>query len=200
MNAKELLEKRKEAKRRKPEFIFQDAHKKRRLPWKWKRPRGSGSKMRVNRRGYKRPVRIGWGSPSAVKGLTPQGLLPVTVNNVKELEKVNAKTDIVVIASEVGVKKRTAIVTAALAKNMQIMNYKEPKKFLEEVKAQFETKKKEKETKKESREKKKETAAKDAQKKKDEEKKEEKATEEKTAEEKKAEEKKEKDKILMTTQ
>jgi large subunit ribosomal protein L32e len=200
MNTKELLQKRREVKRKKPEFIMQDAHKKKRLPWKWSKPKGSDSKMRVSRRGYKRMLRVGWGSPSEVKGLNRQGLVPVTVNNVKELQKINPKTDIIVISASVGTKKRCEIIEAALGKNMLIANYKDSRKFLETVKQDAEAKKKEKETLKQTREKKKEEAAKVAQKKAKEAKKEEAKSEEEKQADKKAEEKKEKDKMLITTQ
>ena len=44
-----LLELRKRIKRKKPEFIRQDAHKKKSLESKWRKPKGLHSKMREKR-------------------------------------------------------------------------------------------------------------------------------------------------------
>jgi large subunit ribosomal protein L32e len=209
MNVKELLQKRRMLKRKKPEFVRQDAHKKKKVGWKWRKPKGSDSKMRVSRRGYRRIVKVGWGAPSAVRGVDRTGLVPVVAENVTAVQKIDPGKEIMVIAGSVGIKKRMAIVEQAISRNIKISNCREPEKFLKEMKEQFEKKKKKKEKLKQEREKKKEAATKAAKKAKEEEKKkeEEKAkTAEKTAEEKKEEEekkieeKKEKDKLLITTQ
>jgi len=196
MNVKELLEKRRLLKKKKPDFFMQDEHKKKRLHKRWRKSKGSDSKMRVSRRGYNRSVQIGWSSPAIVKGLSREGLIPITVNNLEDAKKINPKTDIMVIGSAVGTKKKVAIIEYATANKIKITNFKDPSKFLADVKAKIDAKKKDKQKQKEEREKKKETAKKEAAKKKEKETKEEKK--EQTSEEKKAEEKKEKDKVLMT--
>ena len=214
MNTKELLEKRRNLKRKKPNFIRQDAHKKKRLGTGWRKPKGSDSKMRVSRRGYKRSVRIGWGSPLAVKGSDRAGMMPVIVDNVTALQKINPKNEIAVLSSGIGAKKKMAIVEKAMNNKIQISNCKDPEKFLKDIKEQFDNKKKEKEKLKEKREKKKEETKKEAAKKKEEEKAkeekekkeaaamspEQKAEKEKQDQEEKMEEKKEKDKLLISTQ
>jgi large subunit ribosomal protein L32e len=218
MDAKELLQKRRQLKKKKPEFMKQDTHKKGRLSKSWRKPRGSDSKMRVSRKGYRRIVKVGWGSPSAVKGLDRSGLLPMVINNLTDIQTADPKKHVLVIAGDVGTKKKLVIIEQALSKNLQIANYKEPEKFVAETKQRLEKKKTEKEKVKQEREKKKEAAKKEAEKKKKEEKeKEEKEKAEKagkgktekkaktepseqTEEEKKAEEKKEQDKLLISTQ
>ena len=210
MDVKKLLNKRRLLKKKKPEFVRQDAHKKVKVGWKWRKPKGSDSKMRVGRKGYKRSVRKGWGSPSLVKGLDMLGLKPVPVNNLKDLENINPQTDSIVIGSTVGTKKKMAIVEKALSKKITITNYKDPEKYLKKLKQDIESKKKEKEKEKEKRVKKREAVKKEAEKKKAKEEKEkkdqdkkEKTTEDEeelTEEEIKAEEKKEKDRLLITTQ
>ena len=67
---KELLDKRKALKKKKPVFTRQDAHKKKKVGWKWRKPKGSDSKMRVGKKGYKRSVRPGWGSPACGRART----------------------------------------------------------------------------------------------------------------------------------
>jgi len=199
MSIKELIQKRTELKRKKPNFIRQDSHKKRRLEQIWRRPRGSGSKMRINLKGYHRKLQVGWGSPCEVKGFEKNGLKPVIVNNVEDLNIIDPKTETAVISSGVGNKKKMAIVEAAVQKKITISNVKHPDKFMTEMKAQFEGKKKEKLKIKEEREKKKEAIKKESEKKKakEDDKKKQEAT---TEEEKKTEEKKEKDKMLISTQ
>jgi large subunit ribosomal protein L32e len=202
MTIKELLEKRKGLKRKKPEFVYQDAHKKVRIPWKWRRPRGSGSKMRIGMKGYRRPLEVGWGSPKSVEGLDRNGLMPAVVHNTAELAKLDPKKDIVVIASSVGTKKKITIIEQAAKKGLKISNFKDAEKFAKDAKDGVEKRKNEKRRIKEAREKKKETALKDAEKKKAKEAKEAKKEGEAPAtdEEKKIEDKKEKDKMLISTQ
>jgi large subunit ribosomal protein L32e len=198
MGMKELLEKRKALKKKKPEFIVQDAHKKRRLPWCWRRPRGSGSKMRIGHRGYKRPLEVGWGSPDEVKGLDRNGMRMATVCNTEDLAKLDPKKDVAVIACSVGTKKRIAIIEQAAKKGIRIFNYKDAGKFANDAKESIEKRKAETAKLKEERDKRKESAKKEAEKKKAKDKKEE--DQPATEEEKKLEEKKEKDKMLISTQ
>jgi len=155
--------------------------------------------MRINLKGYHRKLQVGWGSPCEVKGFEKNGLKPVIVNNVEDLNIIDPKTETAVISSGVGNKKKMAIVEAAVQKKITISNVKHPDKFMTEMKAQFEGKKKEKLKIKEEREKKKEAIKKESEKKKakEDDKKKQEAT---TEEEKKTEEKKEKDKMLISTQ
>ena len=211
MNTKELLEKRRVLKKKKPEFIRQDAHKKAKVGWKWRKPRGSDSKMRVRRKGYKRSVTVGWKSPASIRGSGKEGLNPFTVMNLKDIEKADPKLHVIVIPSGVGKKKKLVLLEKAISKGIKVENFKEPQKFIEDVKREFEKKKRDKEKLKQEREKKREAVKKEAQKKKEKEKEEkeketaeakgkEKKEEEMTEEEKKMEEKKEKDKLLISTQ
>lgn len=212
MNAKELLDKRKALKRKKPVFTRQDCHKKKKIGWKWRRPKGSDSKMRVSRKGYKRSVRSGWGSPSSVRYLDANGLKKVMISSLKELAALDPKSDSAVICSGVGTKKRMELIEKAISEGITISNYKDPKGFLEQTRKSIESKKKEKEKLKEERKKKREDTKKAAEKKAKEEKakekdkakgkegtgKEDEGKEEMTEEEKKMEEKKERDKLLIS--
>ena len=195
---KELLGLRKKIKRKKPDFIYQDAHKKIALPKKWRKPRGSDSKMRLCKRGYRRKIQIGWKSPALVRGLHPTGYVPVLVSTSADLAELDKKEHGIIIGSNVGEKKRVQIVAEAVLKDIIILNIKDPKKYLEDHKKKLEAKKEEK---------KKKASEKAAKKKKLEEKKKEKekskpktepATPEYAIPEKAKAEKKEKDKILTT--
>ena len=63
-----LLQVRKELKERKPEFIRQDNPKRKKLNYKWRKPKGIHSKMRHNRRGKRGSPSPGYGSPNEIKG------------------------------------------------------------------------------------------------------------------------------------
>ncbi|MFH0977970.1 MAG: 50S ribosomal protein L32e [Candidatus Woesearchaeota archaeon] len=195
-----LLQARRQLKKKKPDFIMQDKHKKARLKTAWRKPKGSDSKMRVGFRGYRRSVEIGWGSPKEVKHLHPTGLRPVVVQNAKGLEKLDSKTDGIIIGSSVGTRKRVEIITEAIKKNLRILNIKDPRQFLEETNKRLQAKveeKKQQTKEKEEKDKEKKAAAqkKETEKKKEEPKDE--LAEKVEEEEKKKQEKEEKDKILI---
>jgi large subunit ribosomal protein L32e len=192
---KKLLETRKRIKSKKPEFLQQDYHKKKRVSRKWKRPTGLQSKMRHQFKGYARRVKQGWRSPIEIRGYHGKGLKPVTVYAVKDLEKVG-KGEGVIIAKTVGLKKRLDIVNKVAELKLTLLNIKP-----ESVKAKIEQNKQLKEKKQKDKQDKKKTleeAVKKQDKKKEDKKKEEAV--EQTVEEKKDEEKKLKDDVLIHSQ
>jgi large subunit ribosomal protein L32e len=199
---KKLLETRKTIKSKKPEFIQQDYHKKRRLSRKWKRPTGLQSKMRHQFKGYSRRVKQGWRSPVEIRGYHPSGLEPVLIHTIDQLAQLKSHQAII-IASNVGMRKKILILDKALAMNIKILNIK-PESF----KAKAEAKKKaHKEEAKKKEEKKKKTledsvkkSERKAQKKAEQESKETAESAEAVSEEKKVQEKKEKDEVLIHKQ
>ncbi len=182
-----MLEIRRRAKRRKPLFVRQDAHKKVRIKKTWKKPHGSQSKMRLHERGYRRCVSPGFRSPADVRGLTRQGFVQILVNNVEQLNTIDSKTQAAMIGKTVGLKNRIAIIKAALEKHILVLNYKNPEQFLKTVEEKIAKKKESKKTREETKQKKEEEKKKGIEKKVD---------ESTTEEQKKEEDKKEKDKVL----
>lgn len=172
---KSQLELRKEIKNRKPTFSKQDSHKKARLSKSWRRPKGIQSKMRLGIKGYARCPEIGWGSPKSVKGLSPEGLVEVKVESMKDIEGIDAKTQGAVIGGTVGKLKKIQLVKALSEKKITILNVKNPADFLKSVEEEA----KEKKASKAAKEKAKEAKQKDKEKK----------AKEKEAEDKKAESK-----------
>lgn len=189
-DTKKLLATRKTVKSKKPEFLQQDYHKKRRLSRKWKRPTGLQSKMRHQFKGYNRRVKQGWRSPIAVRGYHGKGVEPVLIRNVFELNAVN-KDQGIIVSGKVGLRKRIDILKKAEELKLLVLNLKP-----EAIMAKADSMKKQKdEEKKEKTEKKKKTieeSLKKAEKKQ--------KSQESTEEEKKAEEKKEKDEVLIHKQ
>jgi large subunit ribosomal protein L32e len=186
---KELLELRRKMKARKPNFVREDSHKKKKLRKSgWRKPKGLHSKLRHKFKGHMTTVNNGFRSPNAVRGLHRLGLKQIVVRNILQLKKINPKTDGIIIGA-IGLRKKIEIIKEAQLLKITILNVKDANKFLEAVKEKQEKKKKDKEAK--EKENKKEE--------KKEEKKEikEEKKEEVAEEDKKKEEKKEKDKILI---
>ncbi|MEK6807765.1 MAG: 50S ribosomal protein L32e [Nanoarchaeota archaeon] len=118
---KKLLEIKKALKRKRPHFIRQDTWKFTRLANnpKWRQPRGKHSKMREKRVGKHKRVEVGYRNPAQVRGLTMAGLAIRQVHNMAELQKLNPKTDMAIIASAIGLKAKIE-----LAKKVQEMGIK----------------------------------------------------------------------------
>lgn len=183
----ELLKIRRIIKKKKPDFIRQDAHKKKRLNQGWKRPKGIQSKVRLHRRGYRVRISKGYKSPQLIRGFDRTGFEPVIIHNVAQLKNINNKEQGIIIGARVGNRKRVVIVAEALKLGIKILNMKYPETFASKIQGEMQKKKQEKE--KKGKEKEKKASAKG--------KKEEKTIEKvATEEEKREEEKKEAERIL----
>ena len=91
---------------------------------RWKRPRGRHSKMRLQRKSYPAVVSSGYRTDKKEAGRV-DGLLPILVHNVKELE--SAGKENIVILARVGAKKKLEIIKVAAEKKIRIHNVKEIK-------------------------------------------------------------------------
>jgi large subunit ribosomal protein L32e len=178
MNALKLRE---HIKKKKPDFVKQDHHKRKEIKKRWRRAKGIHSKTRLHKKGRQRGPEIGFRSPVEVRGLTKHGLKEKMIHSANDLKNLDSKLECAVIAGSVGTRNKLEIAKKAEELKIKITNIR--KNFLEEVKKKIEErKKKRKEKEKKSKEKKKEPK--------------EKTIEELTDEEKKKTEKAEKDKII----
>jgi len=82
---------------------------------KWRSPKGRDNKMREKRKGYPAVVSIGYSTNTSKKGKI-NNLIPVKVNNLKDLEK--ATKENVIILGNIGKKNKLAILEKA--KEMKI--------------------------------------------------------------------------------
>lgn len=189
MNEK-LLEQRRKSKAKKPKFVRQDCHKQAKLRKCWRRPKGIQSKMRLGKKGYRKCVDAGYGSPAEVKGLSREGLVIVPVKSINDISLVKDGCG-AMISGKVGQKKRMAIAKKCLDLGIKVLNIKDIDAYLKSASEKIKKKKEEKEQAKKEKEKKKAEKEKKAK-----EKKEEGLAEKLTDEEKKDKEKKEREKIL----
>ena len=110
----------------------------------WRKPKGIHSKLRLQKKGKGKLVRIGYGTKKDLKGLI-KGKKAVRVTNLKDLENLK---EAIIISSKIGLKKKLEIINKAKELKLEIINIKNVDKFLEEIKKNKEEKKKLKEEKK----------------------------------------------------
>jgi large subunit ribosomal protein L32e len=122
MTMTDALTQRKQIKAKKPVFLAQDTHKKTRIRPRWKRPRGLQSKVRLHKRGYRRSVSTGWRSPKAVRGLSPEGLVPIRIETLAHLEGLDPKTHGALISGRVSIKTKKILYDAARERKITILN------------------------------------------------------------------------------
>jgi len=176
-------------------FTRKDITKKKRISDSgWRKPKGITNKKRLNRKGHTANVRPGYGTPNAEKN-KKASLEIITIKNLQELEKINPKTQCVVIG-RCGKQKKLDLIKTAEEKKITIINLK-VEKYKENAQEFFAKREKVTKARAEELKKKEEEAKKDAKDKKKEDKTEDKKEEtEISDEEKQKQEKAEKDKIL----
>ena len=118
----------------------------------YRKARGRDNKIRLNMKGHTTNVRIGYANAREGKGLI-DGLKPVMVYNIEDLEKVGA--GMIGIVGKVGGKKRKEIAEEVLKSEVKLKNLN-AKKFLDEIEEKIKkikSESKDREKKKEKREK-----------------------------------------------
>ena len=119
-----LLELRTKIKDKKPVFIRQDYHRRKRLgrKLKWRKPKGIHSKIRHHFKGRRKMPSPGYKSPAQVAGLSRSGLKIVNVSSANDLQKIRSEAETAVISKTVGMKKRLEILKKAKELNIGILN------------------------------------------------------------------------------
>lgn len=182
----QLLELRNKIKEKKPDFIRQDYQRRKRLgrKLKWRKPKGIHSKIRHHFKGRRKMPSPGYKSPAAIKGLHATGLKMVVLSSPEELSRINKDNEGIIIAKNVGKRKKLEILKKSREMNVIVLNIS-AEEAIKKIEDYINSKKKKeaKETKKEpAKEPKKAEEAKEP--------------EDMTDEQKKKAEKQEKDKVL----
>jgi large subunit ribosomal protein L32e len=88
----------------------------------WRKPRGLQSKQRRHY-GYRSTiVSVGFRSPRLVRGRTPTGFLPIVVQTVGEIERVDPAHEAAIIARTVGTQRRLVLEEAARKRGVHVLN------------------------------------------------------------------------------
>ncbi|MGI0047570.1 MAG: 50S ribosomal protein L32e [Nitrosotalea sp.] len=119
---KEALELRKKVLQNKPDFVRQESWRYARLSKSWRKPKGMDNHQRKQKKGWPSLVKIGYGGPKITRGLHPSGYTDNLVYNLKDLEKLDPKTDGVRFGHGVGTKKRLEIIVKAKEMNFKVFN------------------------------------------------------------------------------
>lgn len=109
-------------KKRAPKFRRQEWFRFTKLGEKWRKPRGSDSKMRLGIRGKPAVVSVGYRSPRSVRGIHPSGLGEILVHGPRDLEGLDAGKQAIRIASGVGGRKREKILARAKELGIRVLN------------------------------------------------------------------------------
>jgi large subunit ribosomal protein L32e len=121
-SVKELLDLRRQIKARKPNFVREESWRYKRVKENWRRPKGIDSRMRKQKKGWPKRVKVGYRGPSAARYLHPSGYYDILVHNVAELSKLDHKKDAARIASGVGKRKRKEIIEKAKTLKIKVLN------------------------------------------------------------------------------
>jgi large subunit ribosomal protein L32e len=108
--------------RKKPDFKRWLSQSLKRIKPSWRKPRGMRSKIRMRKKGKFKMPSVGYGAPRHLRFLHPSGFKEVLVSSLKDLEKVDPKTEAIKIAHTVGKKKRQEILKRAEELKIKILN------------------------------------------------------------------------------
>ena len=117
-----LLQMRKELKERKPVFIRQDNPKRRKLNYKWRKPKGIHSKIRHKFKGRRKMPSPGYKSPRKVKGLHASGLKIIRIFSASNIQLINRGNEGIVISKTVGMKARLEVLKKAKELKIEVLN------------------------------------------------------------------------------
>ena len=96
--------------------------KKKQLSDSWRKPRGQHNKQREQKKAKGPLPKPGFGSPVAVRGMHPSGFFEVLLSSVKNLERLDPKTQAVRIAATVGDRKRAGLQEQVIASGFKVLN------------------------------------------------------------------------------
>jgi len=88
----------------------------------WRAPRGLQSKQRRHYKYRAQVVRIGYGSPGAVRGLTPSGFRPVVVRTAEAIEALDVAREAAIIGRTVGTRRRLVLEEVARRRGVHVLN------------------------------------------------------------------------------
>lgn len=119
---KGLVELRNAMNAKRPKFTRSNAHKRIRIRRSsWRAPKGLQNKEKLGFHGKKAVAKTGYRGPRAVRGVSRDGLMPVRVMTLADVNMIDPKKQCALIA-RVGMRKRLALLNACKEKGVAVMN------------------------------------------------------------------------------
>lgn len=109
-------------KKRRPKFRGIESWRYKRVPERWRRPRGIDSKAREKKKGWPKTPNIGYRSPKKVRNLSSGGKEEIEIFSTADLQLINPRTQVGRISAKVGRKKRERIVDESEILGIRIVN------------------------------------------------------------------------------
>ncbi len=109
-------------KSRRGTFNRQEGYRHVKLKDTWRKPKGRHSKLRKMEKARGSLPGAGYGSPRDVRGLNRLGYRDVRVSTPRDLETLNSKEEMAVLAATLGKKKRDEMIKLAADKGIHISN------------------------------------------------------------------------------
>lgn len=104
------------------DFSREDRHKKKSIPDSWKRPVGTHSDVRLEKKGAPAKPKAGYRTDKDIRGKHPSGYDEVMVHNTGDLEEIDTEEEAARIGSTVGGKKREQILEKAEELEIKVLN------------------------------------------------------------------------------
>ena len=118
----DLLRARKKVSETRPRFVRQESWRYIRLAENWRKPKGIDNKMRKQVSGVPPIVKVGYRGPKKARGLHPSGYRDRLVHNIRDLEKLDPKSEAARIGHSVGRRKRIDIISKASSLGIKVLN------------------------------------------------------------------------------
>ena len=118
----DLLRARKKVSETRPRFVRQESWRYIRLAENWRKPKGIDNKMRKQVSGVPPIVKVGYRGPKKARGLHPSGYRDRLVHNIRDLEKLDPKSEAARIGHTVGRRKRIDIISKASSLGIKVLN------------------------------------------------------------------------------
>ena len=108
--------------RKNPKFKKQGSNYLKRVKDRWRKPRGRDSKLRKKEKSKGKIPCPGYRAPKNTRGLHPSGLEEVYIQNIKDLDKIDPKTQAARLSSTLGKRKREEIIKMSEERKIRILN------------------------------------------------------------------------------
>ncbi|MBS3146140.1 hypothetical protein J4471_00405 [Candidatus Woesearchaeota archaeon] len=140
MDKQSLLELRKNKKKVKPHFVRRN-YRKLKLRDTWRKPRGLHNKLRLKRKGHIKNPSIGYRSPASIRYMDKNGLIPILISNIHDVNKLDPNKNSLIISSTVGIKNKIKLLEKVAQLDFRILNFKDVNSASERMKQIFEARK-----------------------------------------------------------